>query len=386
MTLLIVVSWPLASHGGGQRLAREVGIALATHHGWNVHVAAGSGPPGTPPVPVEHSAPIREVRLPLARSANSSWWRAVCRANDVAWNTHLHELDALADDVRPDVVMCVTHYSSAAEQTAAVAARLRVPFVFLPAIHLDHRRHVDMRARRFYQSADLVVCLSGAERWWLRRRAQLPVDRALWLRCGWDGSAVSRMDASHTTLRLLTVGAFAGHKQVDHQLRAVAHARDTLGLRTRLIVAGALGDPATLERSRQLARRLGVEDDVDFRPDCPDAELRRLYRDSDCFLFTSRSESFGLVVLDAIGFGLLPVVYPHPTYGRLVKSSGFGVVAQRATPAALADAVALAARGLVPSREGVRLNWLRRRSWSRVSAPLHDALRRLTAESSRVAQ
>lgn len=380
MTLLIVVPWPLRSHGGGQRLAREVGVALATHHKWTVHIAAGSGPPGTPHVPVEHTGSLREVRLPLARSATPSVWRS----GDIAWNTELRGLDALADDVCPDVILFATHYSAAAEQTAAVAARRRVPFVLLPGIHLDHRRHVDMRARRFYRSIDLVVCLSAAERWWLRRRAGLPRDHTLWLRCGWDGPALRRTEAHHTPLHLLTVGAFEPHKQVDHQLRAVAHLKDTLGVHARLTVAGALGDPATLDRSRQLAQRLGINDDVEFHTDCTDAELSRLYRNADCFLFTSRSESFGLAVLDAIGNGLVPVVYPHPTYGRLVKSSGSGVVATRATPAALAEAVAITARDRGPSRDSVRLPWLRRRLWSRASAPLADALLRLTTASPRV--
>jgi glycosyltransferase involved in cell wall biosynthesis len=381
MTVLIVLPWPLRSPGGGQRLARDIGVALATHHGWNVHIAAGAGLPGSPPVPVEDSATIQETRIPTALLGQSSWWR---RSTDFAWDTHLPGLESMAGDVRPDVVMFAAHYSAAAEQTAAVAARLRVPFVLLPAIHLDHRRHVDRRARRFYQSADLVVCQSAAERWWLRRRAGLPGDRVLWLRCGWDGAAVRRTPTRARDVRLLTVSAFSGHKQVDHQLRAMAHVRKAHGLRTRLVVAGALADPTILEALRRLARSLNIEGDVEFRPDCTDAELRQCHRDSDYFLFTSRSESFGLAVLDAIGAGLVPVVYPHSTYGRLVRSSRSGVIATRATPAALADALALAERGLVPADDRVRKTWLDRRSWSRVSAALADALRRVTVSPARV--
>lgn len=378
VTLLVVTPWPLGSRGGGPRLAREVAVAMATHHGWRVHVAAGTGLPGSPAVPVDNTGLVREIRVPLVQhtGARRWWWD---RCDNIASAAHLEGLDPLADAARPDVIMYASHYSSAAEQTAAVAARLRTPFVLLPAIHLDHRRHVDRSARRFYRSADLVVCLSRAEREWLVRTARVPAEKVLWLQCGWHGPAANRSRPREHSVRLLTVAAFVRHKQVDHQLRALARMRDTLGLRARLTCAGALADASTLDRLRRLARRLDIEDDVAFRPDVPGADLARLYEDADYFLFTSRSESLGLVVLDAIASGLVPVVYPHPAYGQLVKSSGFGAVANRATPAALAEAVCLAESGLAPPDRGARLNWLRQRTWPLASAPLAGALRRLSA-------
>ena len=261
--------------------------------------------------------------------AAASWWR---RAGTVASRAHLQGLELLAETVRPDAIAYTPHYSSCAEQAAALAARLHLPFVLMPAIHLDHRRHVDRAARRFYRSADLVVCLSEAEREWLVRTVRVPATRTLLLECGWQGPVLTRAQPGvGRTVRLLTVGAFVRHKQVNHQLQAIARLRDRVGLRTHLTVAGALAEPAVLDRLRRLARRLHVEDDVAFLPDCADADLARLHAEADCFLFTSRSESFGLAVLDAIGFGTMPVVYSHPIYRRLVESSGYGVVARGST-------------------------------------------------------
>lgn len=380
VTLLIVTPWPLGACGGGPRLAREIAAALARYHGCHVHVAAGSGLPGSPVIPVTGAGPVREVRIQLVQDDGPRWWG---RRRDVARHTRLEGLEPVADAARPDVIMYASHWSSAAEQIAAVAARRRVPFVVLPAIHVDRPTHVDRSARRFYRAADLVVCLSDVERDWLLRRARVPADRVLMLQCGWQGPAINRSSRRKPAMRLLTVGAFVRHKQVDHQLRAVARVRDAAGRRLRLTAAGAAADPATLDRLRRLARQLDLEDDVEFRPDCSDAELCRLHEDADGFLFTSRSESFGLAVLDAIGFGLVPVVYPHPVYRRLVESSGFGAVATRATPAALAEAVRLAEHGGALSDDGARVDWLRRRSWPLVSAPLAGALRGLSAYHSR---
>jgi glycosyltransferase involved in cell wall biosynthesis len=146
----------------------------------------------------------------------------------------------------------------------------------------------------------------------------------------------------------------------------------------RLTIAGALHEPSTLNRLRQLARRRRVDDSVAFVIAAPDAMVSRLHRESDYFLFTSRSESFGLALLEAIGHGVLPIVYPHPVYRTLVESSGFGVIARRADPAALADGVWQALAGS-PGRgdDGERVHWLRERSWPRVMAPLARALERL---------
>jgi len=376
--LLIVTPWPLDSRGGGQRLVKEVAVALATHHGLDVHVAAGTGLPGSPAVPIETAGAIHEVRVPLVLRPGAS---GRSRSENIAMTSYLHGLEPLAEAIRPDVIAFAPHYSSCTEQTAALAAQLRIPFVLMPAIHLDHRLHIGRAAMRLYRSADLVVCLSETERQWLLSTARVPDARLLLLECGWNGPVLARgrRGAGGDCVRLLTVGAFVRHKQVDHQVQAVARLRDRIGLHAHLTVAGALAEPAVLDRLRRLRRQLDLEPDVEFLPDCTDADLTRLYADANCFLFTSRSESFGLALLDAIGFGVLPVVYPHPIYSQLVESSGFGVVARRATPAALTDALRLAVNADTPADNGARLDWLQQRSWPQVSAPLAEALRRLPA-------
>src|SRR5262249_51406106 len=130
MRLLVVTPWPLASPGGAQRLAAGIARALASDHGFDVIVAAGSGAPGSAAV-----APTiwpREIRLTLVRESYV-----------------LHRLEAVARDVEPDCILFASHYSASARQSADIAARLRVPFVLLPAIHLDRRNHTNGDARRF---------------------------------------------------------------------------------------------------------------------------------------------------------------------------------------------------------------------------------------------
>ena len=113
---------------------------------------------------------------------------------------------------------------------------------------------------------------------------------------------------------LLYVGRLQPLKAPDVAVRTLAALGDLLpddGIPTRLLVCGGASgngagrsDIATL---RQLAFELGIADRVAFLAPRPQAELAALYRAADVVLMPSRSESFGLVALEAQACGT-PVV------------------------------------------------------------------------------
>lgn len=79
---------------------------------------------------------------------------------------------------------------------------------------------------------------------------------------------------------------------------------------TLLVVVGGPsgpGGPAELERALGRGRQLGIERRILVRPPCQHAELVHYYRGADLCLVPSRSESFGLVALEAAASGA-PVV------------------------------------------------------------------------------
>ena len=437
MTLLIVTPWPLDSCGGGQRLAAAVARSLAIDHGVEVVVAAGSGLLSNPPGPMRAER-FREVRLPLVSDRGTGTWdrgTKVPRYGNVfsdrgtegprdgnvfsdrgtrqtsaehaffrtaepgfwsKWSasmlqfmnspvtgprstpetSYLQGLEALAAEVNPDAVLYTPHFSSCAQQAAAIAERRQVPFLLWPAIHVDHAQHTGRAARRFYRSAALVLCLSDVEREWLVRRAGVSPQHVLTLGYGWNGDATPRARAvtPTRTVRLLTVGAFTRHKQLDHQLEALALLRGALHVDARLTIAGAVREPSVLERLLTLTRRRELEASVDFVTDCTDATIAALHAAADVFLFTSASESFGVALLEAIGCGTFPIAYPHPVYRGLIESSGFGLLAERSTPNALAEAVGRALDARLTVSDQHRLRWLATRSWARITAPLARAL------------
>ena len=104
---------------------------------------------------------------------------------------------------------------------------------------------------------------------------------------------------------VLFVGRLQAHKGPDIAIRALAEAlaRDPVG--TRDIVLAVVGGPSGVSHGAEvahlmdLAAALRVGERVMFFPPQPQARLADFYAASDVVLVPSRSESFGLVALEA---------------------------------------------------------------------------------------
>jgi D-inositol-3-phosphate glycosyltransferase len=106
---------------------------------------------------------------------------------------------------------------------------------------------------------------------------------------------------------LLFVGRIQPLKGVDLAIRCLASMSDPRAL--LVIVGGPSGADGTaeVERLHALARDLGVEDRIRWEPPQPHGALTDWYRAADVCLMPSRTESFGLVALEAAACGT-PVV------------------------------------------------------------------------------
>ncbi|WP_145228098.1 D-inositol-3-phosphate glycosyltransferase [Rudaeicoccus suwonensis] len=111
---------------------------------------------------------------------------------------------------------------------------------------------------------------------------------------------------------VLFVGRIQPLKAPDVLVRAIAQLIEADPARRSRLVLAILGGPSGsgLDRPRslqQLARDLGIADVVQFAPPVTRAELARWYQAADLLAVPSRSESFGLVALEAQACGT-PVV------------------------------------------------------------------------------
>jgi D-inositol-3-phosphate glycosyltransferase len=159
--------------------------------------------------------------------------------------------------------------------------------------------------------ADLLVSLYGADPG--RIRIVPPgVDRSVFYPRRKE-EARARLHLANTRL-LLFVGRLQPFKGPDVAIRAVAEASAVAPDLMRDVVLGVVGgstgrdaDHDEVTRLMELTSTLGMADRVVFFPPQPHGRLADFYSAADAVLVPSRSESFGLVALEAESCGA-PVI------------------------------------------------------------------------------
>ena len=115
---------------------------------------------------------------------------------------------------------------------------------------------------------------------------------------------------------LLFVGAY-GRKGLDTAIRALAR------LRAPNVTLTAVGDGPRAPY-RRLAAAFGVGDRVRLEPRTPD--VARWFADADAFVFPTRYEPFGMVIVEAMASGLPVVTSAAAGAAELVRDGESGMV------------------------------------------------------------
>ena len=107
-----------------------------------------------------------------------------------------------------------------------------------------------------------------------------------------------------------------------------------------LIIGGSSGADHHTTQVRELVDELGLSDRVDFVAPQPHHTLSSYYRAADVVMVPSRSESFGLVALEAAACGIPVVASGVGGLLSLVEHGRTGFVIDERNPRPFADAVA----------------------------------------------
>ena len=135
---------------------------------------------------------------------------------------------------------------------------------------------------------------------------------------------------------LVHVGRIAHEKNVDFLLRMLARLRGAM----RDVVLIVAGEGPALTHCQSLARRLGLTDSVRFVGYLDrDGALLDCYRAGDVFVFASRTETQGLVLLEAMALGT-PVVSTAHMGTRDILDARRGALVAPDDEQGFADAVA----------------------------------------------
>ncbi|WP_275829373.1 glycosyltransferase [Roseisolibacter sp. H3M3-2] len=223
------------------------------------------------------------------------------------------------------------------------------------------------------RDAARVVAVSAALATDIRRLTGV---EALVVPNGVDGAHFHPSDDRARAAGPVFVGAgfLVPQKGFDDLLRAfhvVAAAEPAACLR----IVGDGPERGTLAR---LAAELGIADRVEWLGQLPRDEVARAFRAADVFVLSSRHESLGMVVIEALASGL-PVVATDCGGPRDLVSADTGRLVPVGAPAALAAAMRSVAREMsaphAPSRSRFEAHFSAERTADRVVRLYDEVLR-----------
>ena len=137
------------------------------------------------------------------------------------------------------------------------------------------------------------------------------------------------------TVIVLHVGRLAREKNLDVLIEAWAHARKLLGQRATFVVAGE-GPLA-----RRIAARLPFVRLLGF---LPREDLATLYASADLCVFPSRTETCGLVALEAMASGVAVIAADAGGFRESIRAGATGLLVPPDDSAGYAAAIAVLAR------------------------------------------
>ncbi len=170
-------------------------------------------------------------------------------------------------------------------------------------------------------------------------------------------------DAGHP-VQLLFVGGLTPRKGLHTLLHALLHLGDE---NWRLHVVGREDlDPEYARKMRRLSLRGGDKERVRFHGQLPRAALRQRYRKAHLLVVPSQLEGFGMVYLEAMGFGLPVVASARGGAQELVEDGRNGYLVPPESPETLARILRpllQRSQRLVPLAEAARARYLSHPTW-----------------------
>jgi glycosyltransferase involved in cell wall biosynthesis len=117
---------------------------------------------------------------------------------------------------------------------------------------------------------------------------------------------------------ILSVSHFYRYKNFEQLINAYAILSSNLRNQWRLKIVGKFYDQGYTNELKVLARRLGVEDKIDFIPGLHSEELHEMYLGATVFIFTSLIENSPNILLEAMAHGIPTISNvnePMPEFG-----------------------------------------------------------------------
>ncbi len=186
-------------------------------------------------------------------------------------------------------------------------------------------------------------------------------------------------------LRLIFVGNVGARKGLHTLIDALAQARCEWSLD---VIGSETVEPAYAMRMRARAQTLGLADKLRWHGRLDDAQLAGMYAASDALVVPSQYEGFGIVYLEAMGFGV-PVIASSAGAAREIVTDGAdGFLISPEHAEALAAAIERLSdpARLAAMRMAALARFARHPGWDAACAQIRAFLLTLTSDAAPLAQ
>jgi glycosyltransferase involved in cell wall biosynthesis len=147
-------------------------------------------------------------------------------------------------------------------------------------------------------------------------------------KCELSNDTKVRYDESGENKTLIFVGRIAEFKGIQDIIEIMPEiTREFSG--ARLLVVGT--DDGYRQELEKMAANKGLDGKVIFVGEVPEDDLHQLYKLSDIFVFPSKMEAFGIVLLESMASGTLCIAYSIPGIRKVIRDGENGVLVHNKT-------------------------------------------------------
>jgi len=185
------------------------------------------------------------------------------------------------------------------------------------------------------------------------------------------GNAASEISVK----RLVTVGRFSVNKRLDRVLNAVKALR-AQDANWQLDIVGSPSDLSVNDLKKLISER-GLSGNVQVHTGLTDLQVRGVFKNASLYLSASEYEGFGLVLIEALSAGLLPIVQANDAFQSLAKHHTTVYLTDFADTEGAALAISSAFDRLQkrPELRDAGMNSAKRHGWETVSTQYEEFYR-----------
>lgn len=191
---------------------------------------------------------------------------------------------------------------------------------------------------------DAIICCSQSDYDMFRPIAGT---RARLIENGVDVEKFAGLGSAVPVRRMTTIGRFSVNKRLDRLLETMVKLKG-LAPGWRLDIVGSPSDLTEADLRAAIESR-GLQDDVSLHVGVPNAEVRHILSQSSFFVSASEYEGFGLVAVEAMSAGLVPVLHANDAYQALAARHAGVAISDFSQPVAAAAAIEAAYQALAAS-------------------------------------